>query len=246
MTISAGIDRRIDRLLGAVYFAGSTSVGAAPEDAGSRSQRAASSDAASSNSSTSPTSRAARWGSAAVQLRGFELTKTAVGTIDFNQNMLVQVFSQYPGKILKANFNIGDEVAAGRYAVHDRQPGSAAGGIDAARDRRRPRNAESYAGAGDAIVEAGGSAQKDVDQSTSDQQTAEGNFKAAKDAVRIFGKTDAEIDQIVAQRKVEFDAVGAEPDLGKDRRAQRRAGVADAAGRSRRRRMPSPISRRCG
>ena len=36
--------------------------------------------------------------------------------------------------------------------------------------------------------------QQDVEQATSDQQTAEGNLRAARDAVRIFGKTDAEID----------------------------------------------------
>jgi membrane fusion protein, heavy metal efflux system len=53
------------------------------------------------------------------------------------------------------------------------------------------------------LLKAGGSAQKDVDQSTSDQQTAEGNYKAARDAVRIFGKSDAEIDQVVDMRKVD-------------------------------------------
>jgi membrane fusion protein, heavy metal efflux system len=57
------------------------------------------------------------------------------------------------------------------------------------------------------LLKAGGSAQKDVDQSTSDEQTAEGNFKAAKDAVRIFGKTDAEIEKILAERKVESTLV---------------------------------------
>ena len=35
------------------------------------------------------------------------------------------------------------------------------------------------------------------------QQTAEGALKAARDAVRIFGKTDAEIDQIIATRKID-------------------------------------------
>jgi cobalt-zinc-cadmium efflux system membrane fusion protein len=53
------------------------------------------------------------------------------------------------------------------------------------------------------LLKTGGSAQKDVDQSTSDEQTAEGNFKAARNAVRIFGKTDDEVDQILAQRKVD-------------------------------------------
>jgi cobalt-zinc-cadmium efflux system membrane fusion protein len=42
--------------------------------------------------------------------------------------------------------------------------------------------------------------QHDVEQATSDEQTAEGNLRAARDAVRIFGKSDADIDRIIAQR----------------------------------------------
>jgi membrane fusion protein, heavy metal efflux system len=64
-------------------------------------------------------------------------------------------------------------------------------------------------------LKSGGSAQKDVDQATSDQQTAEGNFKAAKDAVRIFGKADAEIDQILNSRKIESTLVVPSPISGR-------------------------------
>jgi len=42
--------------------------------------------------------------------------------------------------------------------------------------------------------------QHDLGQAISDQQTAEGNLRAARDAVRIFGKSDSEIDAIVAAR----------------------------------------------
>jgi len=42
--------------------------------------------------------------------------------------------------------------------------------------------------------------QRDLDQAISDQQTAEGNLRAARDAVRIFGKSDTEIDHIVSAR----------------------------------------------
>jgi membrane fusion protein, heavy metal efflux system len=95
--------------LGVAYFAGSTKVGAQPED-------------------RSPSGRSVPGGGVGPQYvelserqtgslkigpaesRNFEVLKTAVGTIDFNENMLVQVFSQYPGKISKAFFNLGDEV----------------------------------------------------------------------------------------------------------------------------------------
>lgn len=135
--------------------------------------------------------------------RDFTLFKTAVGTIDFNEDLLVQVFSQYPGKILKANFNIGDDVKAGDVLFTIDSPDLlqaestllAAAGVLELQKRTLARATQ--------LLKAGGSAQKDVDQSTSDEQTAEGNFKAARDAVRIFGKTDAEIDQIVDKRRVD-------------------------------------------
>ena len=46
-------------------------------------------------------------------------------------------------------------------------------------------------------------AEREKEQATSDQQTAEGALKAARDAVRVFGKTDAEIDQMIASRKID-------------------------------------------
>jgi len=45
--------------------------------------------------------------------------------------------------------------------------------------------------------------QKELEQAISDQQTADGALKAARDAVRVFGKTEAEIDQMIASRKID-------------------------------------------
>jgi cobalt-zinc-cadmium efflux system membrane fusion protein len=150
-----------------------------------------------------------------VGLRDFPILKTAVGTIDFNENLLVQVFSQYPGKILKANFNIGDDVKPGDVLFTIDSPDLlqaestvlAAAGVLELQKRTLARATN--------LLKAGGSAQKDVDQSTSDQQTAEGNYKAARDAVRIFGKTDAEIDQIVDMRKVDSTLLVPSPIAGR-------------------------------
>ncbi|HLX14045.1 MAG TPA: efflux RND transporter periplasmic adaptor subunit [Bradyrhizobium sp.] len=150
-----------------------------------------------------------------VASRDFTLYKTAVGTIDFNEDLLVQVFSQYPGKILKANYNIGDDVKAGDVLFTIDSPDLlqaestllATAGVLELQKRVLARMTN--------LLKAGGSAQKDVDQSTSDQQTAEGNFKAARDAVRIFGKTDAEIDQVVEMRKVDSTLLVPSPISGR-------------------------------
>jgi cobalt-zinc-cadmium efflux system membrane fusion protein len=150
-----------------------------------------------------------------VESRDFALLKTAVGTIDFNEDLLVQVFSQYLGKILTANFNIGDDVKAGDILFTIDSPDLlqaestllAAAGVLELQKRTLTRAMN--------LLKAGGSAQKDVDQSTSDEQTAEGNYKAARNSVRIFGKTDAEIDQVVNMRKVDSTLLVPSPISGR-------------------------------
>ncbi len=62
---------------------------------------------------------------------------------------------------------------------------------------------------------ANGVSQRELEQATSDQQTAEGALKAARDAVRVFGKTDAEIDQMIASRKIDPALVVRSPIAGK-------------------------------
>jgi membrane fusion protein, heavy metal efflux system len=150
-----------------------------------------------------------------VASRDFAIVKTSVGTIDFNENLLVQVFSQYQGKILKAFYNIGDEVKAGDVLFTIDSPDLlqaestllATAGVLELQKKTLARVTN--------LLKSGGSAQRDVDQSTSDEQTAEGNFKAAKDAVRIFGKSDAEIEQVVSDRKVDSTLVVPSPISGR-------------------------------
>ncbi|MCK1595277.1 efflux RND transporter periplasmic adaptor subunit [Bradyrhizobium sp. 164] len=135
--------------------------------------------------------------------RAFRITKNAVGSIDFNQNMLVQVFTPNSGKIVDTFFNVRDTVTKGQTLFTIDSPDLlqaestllAAAGVLELQTRTLTRVKQ--------LLKTGGGAQKDVDQATSDQQTAEGNYKAARDAVRIFGKTDEEIDRIVADRKVD-------------------------------------------
>ena len=84
----------------------------------------------------------------------------------------------------------------GPAAVHDQQPRPGAG---ESTDQRGRRAAADDPGAGprQGLYAIKGIAQKDYDQAVSDQQGADGNYKAAVDAVRIFGKTTAEIEKIV-------------------------------------------------
>ena len=57
--------------------------------------------------------------------------------------------------------------------------------------------------------------QKDLEQAVSDQQTAEGALRAARNAVRIFGKSDAEIDGIIKDHMADSTLVVPSPISGR-------------------------------
>jgi cobalt-zinc-cadmium efflux system membrane fusion protein len=130
----------------------------------------------------------------------FPQERTAVGSIDFNENLAVQVFSPYQGKIIKAYAEVGDAVTKGQTLFTIESPDliqadsnliAAAGLLDLTTHALQRAKQ---------LYEVQGIAEKDLQQAISDQQTAEGALKAGRDAVRVFGKSEAEIDAIVANR----------------------------------------------
>jgi membrane fusion protein, heavy metal efflux system len=135
-----------------------------------------------------------------VEAREFPVDKEAVGSIDFNEDLAVQVFTPYPGRIISLFAEVGDDVKKGQTLFTIDSPDllqaestliAAAGVLDLT-TRNLARNRDLYA--------THAVSQHDLEQAVSDQQTAEGNLRAARDAVRIFGKTDADIDKFVKER----------------------------------------------
>jgi membrane fusion protein, heavy metal efflux system len=141
----------------------------------------------------------------------FPVEKFAVGSIDLNEEMTVQVFTPYQGKILQTFAKVGDEVKKGQTLFTIDSPDLlaadsnliAAAGVLELLDRNLARLKKLY--------ETRAVSQRDLEQAISDQQTAEGALRAGRDAVRIFGKTDAEIDKIVAGRMADSTLVVPSP-----------------------------------
>jgi cobalt-zinc-cadmium efflux system membrane fusion protein len=145
----------------------------------------------------------------------FSVEKMAVGSIDYDEDLSVQVFSPYQGKIIAAFCNLGDEVQKGQplYTIDSPdlvQAESTLIGAAAVYDLTSKEFARAKELSG-----TNGVSQREFEQSTSDQQSAEGALKAARDAVRVFGKTDTEIDQIVASRKIDPALVARSPVTGR-------------------------------
>ena len=146
-----------------------------------------------------------------VEDREFPVEKEAVGSIDFNEDLETQVFTPYQGRIIALFAKVGDDVKKGQTLFTIDSPDLltaestliAAAGVLELTTRSLARLRELYTSR--AI------SQRDLEQAISDQQTAEGNLRAGRDAVRIFGKTDAEIDRIVENRLADPTLVVASP-----------------------------------
>src|SRR6267154_2026826 len=135
--------------------------------------------------------------------REFPIEKSAVGSIDFNEELLTQVFTPYQGRIVELFAKIGDEVKKGQalFTIDSPDLVQASSTLisSAAVLELTTRNLERMR----MLYEARAAAQKDLEHATSDNRTAQGAHRAARDAVRIFGKTDAEMDRIVDERRVD-------------------------------------------
>jgi membrane fusion protein, heavy metal efflux system len=144
----------------------------------------------------------------------FPQEKQAVGAIDFNQELLTQIFTPYQGRIIKAYATVGERVAKDQVLFTIDSPDlmqaestliTTAGVLElTGKVLERQRN----------LLRQSAAAQKDYEQAVSDQQTAEGAYRAARAAVTVFGKTEAEIDKIVADRKIDQALVVNSPILG--------------------------------
>lgn len=145
----------------------------------------------------------------------FPLEKIAVGSIDFNEELEVQVFTPYQGKIIQTFAKVGEEVKKGQTLFTIDSPDllnadsnliTAAGVMDlTTRNLARLK----------VLYESRAVSQHDLDQGMSDQQTAEGTLRTARDAVRIFGKTEAEVNMIVKERRADPTLIVPSPISGR-------------------------------
>ena len=133
----------------------------------------------------------------------FPVEKETVGNISFADDLSVQVFPPYQGKIIRTFVELGDKVQKGQplYTIHSPDLIQAESSLISAAASYQLTTKE-LARAKD-LVASNGVSERELEQAISDQQTAEGALRAARDAVRVFGKPDSEIDQMIASRKID-------------------------------------------
>ncbi|MFC5488409.1 efflux RND transporter periplasmic adaptor subunit [Dokdonella soli] len=151
----------------------------------------------------------------AAQMHAFDARLDAVGFIDFNQDHLAQVFSPYQGRVREVRAKAGDDVAKGQVLFTVDSPDLvqaesnliSTAGLLALTSKTLERARQ--------MITIQANAVRDIEQAVSDQQTAAGNYQAARNALRIFGKSDADMDRIAASRKIDGELRVVSPFAGR-------------------------------
>jgi membrane fusion protein, heavy metal efflux system len=153
----------------------------------------------------------------AVETREFGVSRDAVGKIAFNDDASVPVFPPYQGRITQLYVKPGEDVTKGRILFEIDSPDlvnaesnliTAVGALQQAKgqlDLTTRALARSHE-----LIEAKAIAERDLEQSVADHNAADATYKAAvgaldgaRDAVRIFGKTEAEIRRVEDTHRVD-------------------------------------------
>jgi cobalt-zinc-cadmium efflux system membrane fusion protein len=141
--------------------------------------------------------------------------RETIGSINYDSDLSVQVFPPYPGTIIRALADLGAAVKKDQPLYTIKSPdllqaettfiGAQAVYNLTHKELLRAR----------ALNGAQGVSERELEQATSDEQTADGALRAARDGVRLFGKTEAEIDQMAATRRTDPALVVRSPLAGK-------------------------------
>lgn len=136
-------------------------------------------------------------------VRVFRIEREAMGSIAFDDELTVQVFPNYQGKILQHRRELGDDVHQGDVLYTLESPDLiqaestllATAGVRELTTRALDRARQ--------LLALQGLAEKDYQQAVSDQQTAEASYQAARRVLHVFGKSEAQVEHLLATKQLD-------------------------------------------
>ena len=151
---------------------------------------------------------------AVVENHEFRVVQEAVGSIDFNQDRSVQVYSPYQGRIIETSLNLGDPVKKGQVLFTIESPDFIAAQSNLITAAATLEQTESALRRAKELYENKDIDQNDYETAVANEASAEGTLRAARNAVTVFGKTSVEIKRIEVTRRVETALVVRSPLTG--------------------------------
>jgi cobalt-zinc-cadmium efflux system membrane fusion protein len=133
----------------------------------------------------------------------FLSTKEAVGSIDYDENHAVPVFTPYPGRIIKAYVDLGDKVVKGQVLYTIESPDFLQAESTLISAQATYDQAHSAAVRAKRLYTDQAIDQNDYEQAVSAEASADGALKAARQAVAIFGMSAGETEALIAKHHVD-------------------------------------------
>jgi cobalt-zinc-cadmium efflux system membrane fusion protein len=163
-----------------------------------------------------------------VQIRPFQIEKSAVGRIAFNEDHTTPIFTAYAGRVVRLLAGPGDDVQPGSPLAQMDTPDLVQAEndfINAGSALRKARNqvelARRIVSRQEDLFAVKAIAAKDLEQAQSDLRNAEhdlraaeGTYAATRDRLRVFGKTDADAARLEEHRQVDPHMVLGSPIAG--------------------------------
>jgi cobalt-zinc-cadmium efflux system membrane fusion protein len=142
----------------------------------------------------------------------FPVTVETIGNVDFDNDLNVQVLPTVQGRLIKAFAKLGDNVKKGQelYTIDSPDLATAESTLISAAASNQLTTQE-LARAKDLFAGNVGVSQRELEQAVNDQKAAGASLRAARGALRVLGKTDAEMDDIIKTGKIESTLVVRSP-----------------------------------
>lgn len=145
----------------------------------------------------------------------FELRRDAIGIIDFNQDMSVQVFSPYQGRIANLLVQAGADVKQGQVLYTVQIPELATAASTLISTSATLKVATQTLRRAQELYETESISLKELQQNTADQQSAEAGYRTASKALTLFGLAKKDIDAIEVSRNIDMEMPVRSPFTGR-------------------------------
>ena len=132
----------------------------------------------------------------------FTHVRQTVGVIDFNQDRTTRVYSAYQGRVSKVLVRAGDDVKAGAVLYTVAVPDMSAAASTLITTSATLHNANETLKRATALSADSSIPQKEFQQAQTDQQSAQAAYDAARQNLKLFELSDADIARIEKTRNV--------------------------------------------
>lgn len=165
-------------------------------------------------SASSPTSwPASTW--ATPETHAFTNVRHSIGVIDFNQDRTSKVFSPYQGRVSQVLVKAGDDVKAGQVLYTVAVPDMAQAASTLISASATLRNANETLKRAETLAKDNSIPQKEYLQAQADQQSAKAAYDAARQNLRLFDLSEADVGKIERDRKIGLEFAVKSPIAGR-------------------------------